>query len=80
MAHFRGTTQGNRGQASRLGTKSSGMVTENNTWDSGVKVVAEHINGHDLFYIYSTGGSNHSKKEELLSVIDNGELTTKSSN
>ena len=35
MGHFRGTLGGNRGQASRLGTKSSGLYTTCNGWGVG---------------------------------------------
>lgn len=42
MAQFRGTITGNRGEASRLGSKESGMRTETNGWTGGVTVRAAH--------------------------------------
>ena len=42
MAQFRGTVQGNRSETSRLGHKTSGLVTECNGWNIGVKCVARY--------------------------------------
>ena len=38
MAHFRGTVQGGRGEAHRLGTKTQGLITTANSWKSTVTV------------------------------------------
>lgn len=38
MAHFYGTLQGNRGEASRLGTKDSGITTYAASWEGAVRV------------------------------------------
>lgn len=38
MAHFLGTIQGNRGEASRLGTKSSGLHAQIGSWEGGITV------------------------------------------
>lgn len=57
MARFRGTLQGSRGAASRLG--HSGLTVTANGWDVGVRVDARP--GHDdcdEFVIVATGGSN----------------------
>jgi hypothetical protein len=59
MAQFRATIQGNRGQASRLGTKSTGLVVTANGWDTGVRVELSHRMGVDHVLIYRTGGSNN---------------------
>ena len=70
MARFRGTVQGGRGEASRLGTKNSGMVTKCYGWHSGVKVVASvDEEGKDTFHVYKTGGSTGSAPTTLLEVI-----------
>lgn len=60
MAQFRGTVQGNRGGASRLGSKASGLRTTCNGWQSGVEVVASvnEETGQDEFVIWATGGSS----------------------
>ncbi len=58
MARFRGTMAGNRGQVSRLGTKSSGISAKINGWNSGVNIEARVENDDDVFYIYPTSGSD----------------------
>lgn len=42
MAHFRGTLQGSRGQASRLGSKQSGITTDAQSWEGAVSVTLTH--------------------------------------
>ncbi len=60
MAHFRATIQGNRGSASRLGSKSSGLTVKANGWKSGVTVEAVHDSktDTDVFNVFATTGSN----------------------
>lgn len=58
MAQFRGTIQGNRGEASRLGTKNGGLTVTANGWDTGVRVELSHRMGVDHVLVYRTGGSN----------------------
>jgi hypothetical protein len=38
MAHFYGTVQGNRGEATRLGTRDSGMDTTAASWAGAIAV------------------------------------------
>ena len=72
MAEFRGTVQGNRGEASGLGHKNSGLVTECNTWQFGVKCKAYYNDYHDKneIIIYSTGGSGYNSSVEVIAIID----------
>lgn len=59
MATFRGTVKGSRGKASRLGHRNSGLVTECNTWDAGVRCEArQHSDDSITIDVYMTGGSN----------------------
>ena len=60
MAHFRATIQGNHGEASRLGSKSSGIKATVNGWDIGTSIYAEHseLLQSDLIRVHFTGGSN----------------------
>lgn len=60
MARYRGTVQGSRGQASRLGTEKSGIQSSTNGWDLGVSVTGhlEEDDDTDAFVIEITGGSN----------------------
>ena len=60
MTHFRATIQGNRGEASRLGSKPSGIKATVNGWDIGTSIYAEHseLLQSDLIRVHFTGGSN----------------------
>lgn len=60
MAHFRGTVQGSKGSASRLGGKNSGLTTTNDGWNAGITVRSFHNEetGRDEFRVYATQGSN----------------------
>lgn len=71
MAHFRGTIQGNRGQASRLGDMQSGLVMHCNGWNSGIKIRAyfDKETNQDCFFVWSTGGSKASTSNRLLGVF-----------
>ena len=69
MAHFRGTVAGNRGPASRLGHKTTGLTTTCNTWDLGIKVDVRFVNGQNIFKISKTGGSNGASNPELIATV-----------
>jgi len=69
MAHFRGTVKGGRGEASRLGHKTTGLTTTCNSWNLGIKVEAGNVNGQDVFRIYLTDGSRRAKLPELITTI-----------
>ena len=51
MAHFYGTLKGNRGEASRLGTKASGIRTTAASWEGAVQVLLTHEDGVDTAYV-----------------------------
>jgi hypothetical protein len=71
MARFRGTIQGCRGEASRLGGTETGIETRTNGWNSGVRVVGfVDDNGDDCFDIYITGGSNGSISSQHIKRLD----------
>ena len=69
MARFRGTIEGGRGQASRLGNSVSGLETTANGWDQGVEVVAHADMGADIHRVYATGGSGHRGGRKLIAEI-----------
>ena len=58
MGRFRGTVQGNRGEASRLGSISSGLEVTASGWDIGVNIHIDVVDGKDVIKIYKTDGSN----------------------
>ena len=70
MAQFRGTVEGNRGQASRLGHKTYGLTTTCNAWDIGIDCEAYHSNGEDIIVVYLTGGSNARHGRKRLAWVD----------
>lgn len=79
MAQFRGTIKGQRGEASRLGSRSTGLVTTCNGWNIGVKVEAEArgktAEARDVMRVLVTGGSNAAFGSRHIATIHevNGE-------
>lgn len=69
MAQFLGSVSGTRGEATRLGSKNSGLTVQANGWNVGVTVHARHVDGEDVFDVYATSGSNHRRSDELLFTI-----------
>lgn len=58
MARFRGTIQGTRGMASRLGHEKTGLETHAAGWSSGVRVIMYvDDNEQDRCRILFTNGS-----------------------
>ncbi len=58
MAHFYGDLQGSRGEATRCGTKQSGITGHVRGWNIGARVSVHHEDGIDYVTVYRTGGSN----------------------
>lgn len=56
MAHFRGRLKGNRGEASRLGTKRSGLFTEAASWNGRIVV--------DIWHDFETGEDKFLVRQE----------------
>ena len=71
MAQYRGTVQGNRSQSSRLGHKTTGLTTECNGWDIGVRCYAyfDEETGKDTINVTVTGGSRGIRKCETIATI-----------
>lgn len=68
MAHFRGTLQGQRGEASRLGSAKTGLEAHINGWNKGIEVRAyvDEKSGEDKFIVWLTSGSNgHTQSREI---------------
>ena len=62
MAHFRAVIQGQRGEASRLGSKTSGITTRLQTWGWDLEVDATHKDGADLAHVVLV---NHSSGQRV---------------
>lgn len=74
MARFYGGVQGNRGEATRLGTANSDINAWAQGWNLGAKIVS-HIdeNGEDCFHIYINSGSNGGQSIYLAKITRNSE-------
>jgi hypothetical protein len=72
MAHFYGEIQGNRGEATRLGTKDSGFRGHIRGWNVGGSVNCNYNESKDKdeVSIYATGGSGYGGSEHLADVIE----------
>ncbi|MEE8489910.1 MAG: hypothetical protein V3S43_06205 [Acidimicrobiia bacterium] len=51
MAHFYGTLEGNRGEATRCGSKDSGVETYAAGWGGAIRVKVYHEDGKDHFVV-----------------------------
>lgn len=68
MAHFIGYLQGNRGDVSRLGSKSSGITASAQGWRIGVDVIVmyDEEKKKDKVIVRKTSGSNREKESEVI--------------
>ncbi len=68
MAHFIGYIKGQRGEASRLGSKKSGLDATANGWHIGARICLRHNDetGKDELTVYKTGGSNGASESEKI--------------
>jgi hypothetical protein len=66
MAQFYAEIQGNRGRATRMGTKNSGITAHIRGWHIGARVNVSHENGRDVVRIWKTGGSSGFKPAKLI--------------
>ena len=76
MAHFYAEIKGNRGEASRMGSKESGIRGHIRGWNVGVEVSCYHDErtGKDVCYVYLTGGSNGSSSPKFLGAFTKDDL------
>jgi hypothetical protein len=66
MAQYRGTVEGTRGQASRLGSKVSGLIVTANGWNVGAIVRIDHEDGKDVVRVWKSNGSAVDGRCELI--------------
>ena len=68
MSHFYADVQGNRGEATRGGSKDSGIYGHIRGWHTGAKVECHHDDesGKDIVRVYRTGGSGGRGSKELV--------------
>jgi hypothetical protein len=66
MAHFYASIQGNRGEATRLGSKASGITGHIRGWNVGARVDVIHEDGKDVVRVFKTTGSSGRGSSELI--------------
>lgn len=75
MAHFIGFVQGRRGEASRLGTKISGITASACGWDLGARLHLMHSDkrGADVGNVSFDFGSNGITTDATLEFVREGD-------
>ena len=68
MAQYRTTIKGQRGEASRLGSKNSGMTAHVNGWNIGASVWLpwDEVKKEDRIRIELTSGSGYGPSKTVL--------------
>lgn len=74
MAHFRGTLQGTRGEASRLGTKSSGLRVEAASWQGKVVTKLFEQDGKDFAEVWLLPHDGQGTSRQLYSGPVSGKV------
>jgi hypothetical protein len=74
MAHFISFIQGCRGEASRLGSKDSGIRASARGWHCGMRISGRHQSqlNRDVFTCYADHGSSGSGDDVWLAQTING--------
>lgn len=72
MAHFYASIQGNRGEATRMGSKDSGISGHIRGWHVGARVDMDHEDGKDVVRVYRTSGSQGYSRQELIAEFKEG--------
>lgn len=75
MARFRGTVQGARGEASRLGTVKTGLTVAANGWDIGGEVGARVCAAGDAIEFTLTAGSGRARRARTFARFVEGDPT-----
>jgi hypothetical protein len=66
MAHFLGSVQGNRSEASRLGSKNSGLHIISASWQGAVEVYLSHDEtGKDIASVFLIPWRGHGVSQTL---------------
>lgn len=68
MAQYRATIEGQRGIASRLGSKKSGLLAKVNGWNCGIEVEMSYDEEgkEDVINVYLTSGSSQRGEKIFL--------------
>lgn len=68
MSQFYASIQGNRGEATRMGTKESGMSGYIRSWDIGCRATMNHVDNEDYIHITLTS-NNGTGSERFLGTF-----------
>lgn len=75
MAQFYAEIQGNRGVASRQGSRGSGIWGHIRGWNVGIRVVGDVTEeGDDVFSVWLTSGSNGYKSSKFIGTFKESDL------
>lgn len=67
MAHFYASIQGQRGEATKLGSKSSGIQGHIRGWNIGARIQCfVNSKGEDMVQVWITPGSNGAGREHMI--------------
>ena len=70
MAQFRAEIKGGKGTISRLGHKTTGIISHTCGWDSGIRVEGRYDEElGDIFIIYQTSGSGPRGREKIIGKL-----------
>ena len=72
MAHFYGVLSGGRGEATRTGTKNSGLTATAASWNGAVTTQLYEKNGHDFARV--TLGQWRSRGQSPARVLYDGRI------
>lgn len=68
MGHFYGDIQGNRGEASRMGSRDSGFRWHCRGWNVGSGGYLSHVEGQDICQVNATAGSSGYRTVPLATI------------
>lgn len=79
MSRFYASIEGNRGRATRQETPNSGIQGHIRGWHVGAKVFCyvDPETGKDVVQVYSSGGSNGSSRDILITEFGENDLAPK---
>ncbi len=76
MAQFRGTLQGTRGLASRLGSKGSGLIVNAASWSGAIETrLFTDADGRDMFEVSQQPHNGAGVSRVIASGIVGGAVT-----
>lgn len=76
MAHFYAQIHGNKGEATRCGSKNSGIYSHTRGWKVGCETIIHYDedSGKDKISIYLTSGSTYDRTRILIGTYTEEDL------